>query len=195
MQFRLHLCSWSCKICWWEQGWRTEAVSCWGRSPAAPPSRLGGVGTAAALDLSPVPLNCCWTWREACCRFVYPWHQFSILNHKIYHPAQLQVRVRSAPLHLVRIECLAQGLLNPRAWVRLFQLKNSLKSQGNAAAHLNITRARVPLVSKWILTIFISWHQQAQLITLTLKSAVPLQPCHGFCPLCSWSDDSRNCML
>lgn len=167
MQYRLHLCSWSCKTCWWGQGWRTEADSWWGRSPAAPLLRLGGVGTAAALDLSQAPLNCCWTWREACCRFAYPWHQFSILNHKIYHPAQLQfarVKVRSAPLHLVKIECLAQGHLNPEDLSKALLVKEQPLIMRQW--HLNVTSAWVPLVSKWILTVFISWHPQAQLVTL-----------------------------
>lgn len=71
MQCNLLLCSWSCKMCWWEQGWRTEVIFYWGRFLAAARWRLGGVDTVVVLDLSLVHLNCCWTWKEACCRSKY----------------------------------------------------------------------------------------------------------------------------
>lgn len=70
MHFSLPPCCWSCKICWWKRGWRVDAASYWDRSPAAPLWMLDGAGTVAARDLMPAHLNCCWTWRGGCSRFV-----------------------------------------------------------------------------------------------------------------------------
>lgn len=110
----------------------------------------------------------------------------------------VEARVRSAPLHLVRIEGLAQGHRHPGGvWVRLLGLIRTspyhkammtlmslqLECQKSQTIRISIPfLSRVegyvfPLeISKMILTVFISWFPKAQLITPPLNLLLRFNP-------------------